>query len=93
MSTEERPNLEDFLWYTENMFYSGTLADVSMMDNFKYRMGGWCRILAYVQLVTGVLPVFPLLAYAVLTLLPLFILTILYLFGTGYQKSKNSDLS
>lgn len=43
-----------------------------------------CRVLAYIQLAAGVLLI-PLLAfYAALTLPPLFLLTILYLFGVGW---------
>ncbi|MFV9473034.1 hypothetical protein ACM5Q9_01225 [Advenella sp. RU8] len=51
----------------------------------------WCRMLAYVQLAVALVLV-PLLGpYAVLTLPPLFILTILYLFGVGWRESKNLE--
>ncbi|MFW5647615.1 MAG: hypothetical protein ACOCG5_00875 [Candidatus Alkaliphilus sp. MAG34] len=46
---------------------------------------GWCRVLAYIQLAAGILILFPLQAYAVLTLPPLLILTILYLLGVGMR--------
>jgi uncharacterized membrane protein YoaK (UPF0700 family) len=52
---------------------------------------GWCRILAYIQLAVGLLLVFPLWAYAALTLPPLFVLTILYLFGVGWRKKPNDQ--
>jgi len=53
---------------------------------------GWCRILAYIQLGVGLLLIFLLRAYAALTLPPLFILSVLYLFGAGWRKRKNSNL-
>ena len=43
----------------------------------------WCRVLAYIQLAAGVLLIPVLVSYAALTLPPLFLLTILYLFGMG----------
>jgi hypothetical protein len=49
----------------------------------------WCRTLAYIQLAAGVLLIFPLRSYAALTLPPLLILTILYLFGVGWRKKPN----
>lgn len=51
----------------------------------------WCRILAYIQLAAGVILVVPLLAYAALTLPPLFLLTILYLFGAGWHEKRDSE--
>ncbi|HZK02551.1 MAG TPA: hypothetical protein VFC96_06800 [Anaerovoracaceae bacterium] len=51
---------------------------------------GWCRTLAYIQLIASILLIFLLLPYAALTLPPLFILTILYLFGIGWHKNKDS---
>ena len=44
----------------------------------------WCRIFAYTQLIAGFMLIFLLLPYAVLTLPPLFILTILYLSFLGW---------
>lgn len=52
---------------------------------------GWCRVLAYIQLTAGVVLIFPLRSYAILTLPPLFILTILYLFLTGWRNKRDSE--
>jgi hypothetical protein len=46
----------------------------------------WCRILAYIQLASGGILFVPLLSYAVLILPPLFLLTLLYLFGVGWRE-------
>lgn len=46
----------------------------------------WCRILAYIQLAAGGILFVPLLSYAVLILPPLFLLTLLYLFGVGWRE-------
>lgn len=46
----------------------------------------WCRTLAYIQLAAGVLLFVPLRSYAALTLPPLFLLTLLYLFGVGWRE-------
>lgn len=50
----------------------------------------WCQTLAYIQLAAGVLLIFPLRSYAALTLPPLCILTILYLFGVGWREKRDS---
>ena len=47
---------------------------------------GWCRALAYIQTAAGIVLIIPLLPYAVLTLPPLFILTIFYLLALGRQE-------
>ncbi len=47
--------------------------------------------LAYIQLAAGVLLVYPLRSYATLTLLPLFLLTILYQFGVGWREKRDSE--
>ena len=47
---------------------------------------GWCRALAYIQIAAGIVLIIPLQAYAVLTLPPLFILTIFYLLALGRQE-------
>lgn len=52
---------------------------------------GWCRILAYIQMLVGVLLIVPLITYAVLTLPPLYLLTILYLFAVGWGRPKLSQ--
>ncbi|WP_025435326.1 hypothetical protein [Peptoclostridium acidaminophilum] len=51
----------------------------------------WCRVLAYMQLAAGIILVFPLNVYAIPTLSPLFVLTILYLFGTGWHDKHSCD--
>lgn len=33
LSTEERPDLEDFLWYTEDVVYDGVPSDANIIDN------------------------------------------------------------
>ena len=48
----------------------------------------WCRILGLIQLVAGVILIVPLLSYAVFTLPPLYILTVIYLFCVGWRKPK-----
>lgn len=49
----------------------------------------WCRTLAYIQLIIGTLLIIPLHAYTFLTLPPLFVFTIFYLFATGWKYHKN----
>lgn len=51
----------------------------------------WCRTLGYIQLAAGVLLFVPLRSYAALTLPPLFLLTILYLFGVGWCEKRDSE--
>jgi hypothetical protein len=51
----------------------------------------WCRVLAYIQLAAGVLLSIPLLSYAALTLPPLILLTVLYLFGVGWREKRDSE--
>ena len=52
---------------------------------------GWCRVLAYIQLAAAVMLIFPLCPYAILTLPPLFVLTILYLFSIGWRNRYDSE--
>lgn len=47
LSTYERPDLEDFLWYTEDVFYNGVPADAAIIDNVKYTTGGWKGLIIY----------------------------------------------
>ena len=56
--------------------------------SYRYR---WCRMLGYIQLAMGVLLIFPLLSYAALTLPPLFLLTVLYLFGVGWREKRDYE--
>lgn len=50
-----------------------------------------CRTLGLIQLAAGVLLIVPLYSYAALTLPPLFLLTILYLFGVGKREKQDSE--
>lgn len=47
LSTEERPDLEDFLWYTEDVAYNGVPSDVDIIDNIASLTGGWKAIIIY----------------------------------------------
>lgn len=51
----------------------------------------WCQTLGLIQLAAGVLLIVPLYFYAALTLPPLFLLTILYLFGVGKREKQDSE--
>ncbi len=51
---------------------------VFVRQPYRYR---FCRVPAYIQLIVGLILVVPLAGYALLTLPPLFLLTILYLIG------------
>lgn len=51
----------------------------------------WCRTLGYIQLAAGVLLFVPLRSYAALTLPPLFLLTVLYLFGVGWREKLDCE--
>ena len=51
----------------------------------------WCRTLGIIQLAAGVLLIVPLYSYAAFTLPPLFLLTILYLFGVGKREKQDSE--
>ena len=51
----------------------------------------WCRTLGYIQLAAGVLLVYSLRSYAALTLPPLFLLTVLYLFGVGWREKRDYE--
>jgi hypothetical protein len=47
LSTEERPDLEDFLWYTEDVAYEGVPTDVKIIDNIRPLTGGWKALIIY----------------------------------------------
>lgn len=47
LSTEERPDLEDFLWYTEDVAYFGVPSDVNIIDNIDPLTGGWKAVIIY----------------------------------------------
>jgi hypothetical protein len=47
LSTEERPGLEDFLWYTEDVIYDGVPSDANIIDNIGPLTGGWKALIIY----------------------------------------------
>ena len=47
LSTEERPDLEDFLWYTEDVVYDGVPSDANIIDNIGPLTGGWKALIIY----------------------------------------------
>jgi hypothetical protein len=47
LSTEERPDLEDFLWYTEDVAYDGVPSDANIIDNIESLTGGWKALIIY----------------------------------------------
>lgn len=47
LSTDERPDLEDFLWYMENVAYNGVPANTSMIDNIDPLAGSWKALIIY----------------------------------------------
>jgi hypothetical protein len=47
LSTEERPDLEDFLWYTEDVMKNGVPKGAQIIDNVKYVLGGWKGFILY----------------------------------------------
>ena len=51
----------------------------------------WCRTLGYIQLAAGVLLFVPLRSYAALTLPPLFLLIVLYLFGVSWREKRDYE--
>ena len=47
LSTEKRPDLEDFLWYTEDVAYDGVPSDANIIDNIDPLTGGWKALIIY----------------------------------------------
>lgn len=47
LSTEERPDLEDFLWYTEDVVYNGVPSDANIIDSIDLLTGSWKAIIIY----------------------------------------------
>ena len=47
LSTEERPDLGDFLWYTEDVQYNGVPTDANTIDNIGSLIGGWKGLIFY----------------------------------------------
>jgi len=46
-STQERPDLGDFLWYTEDMQYNSIPTDANIIDNLGSLTGGWKALIIY----------------------------------------------
>jgi len=47
LSTQERPDLEDFLWYTEDVAYDGVPSDANIIDNISPLTGSWNALIIY----------------------------------------------
>ncbi len=47
LSTDKRPNLEDFLWYTESVFYDGVPAEVVNIEELGTVTGSWKALIIY----------------------------------------------
>ena len=47
LSTEERPDLGDFLWYTEDVAYDGVPSDANIIDNISPLTGSWKALIIY----------------------------------------------
>lgn len=47
LSTEERPDLEDFLWYVEGVLYDGIPAEAASIAELGAVTGGWKALIIY----------------------------------------------
>jgi hypothetical protein len=47
LSTEVRPDLGDFLWYTEDVAYNGVSSDANIIDNITPLTGSWKALIIY----------------------------------------------
>ncbi|NLD72610.1 MAG: hypothetical protein GX649_07825 [Chloroflexi bacterium] len=47
LSTEERPKVDEFAWYTESVFYDGVPADAVTIDRLDAATGGWKALILY----------------------------------------------
>ena len=47
LSTEEHPDLEDFLWYTEDVAYDGVPSDANIIDSIDLLTGSWKALIVY----------------------------------------------
>lgn len=47
LSTKERPELEDFMWYTESVVYDGVPADAEAITKIETATGGWKALIIY----------------------------------------------
>lgn len=46
-STAARPDLSDFLWYTEEVQYDGVPSEATVIDNIEPLIGGWKALIIY----------------------------------------------
>jgi hypothetical protein len=47
LSTEKRPDLGDFIWYSEDVFYNGVPSGVNTIDNIGPLTGSWKAFIIY----------------------------------------------
>ncbi len=47
LSTDQRPDLGDFLWYTESVFYDGIPNNAAFIEEFEVLTGGWKGLIIY----------------------------------------------
>ncbi|HFI0408984.1 TPA: hypothetical protein ACGOX2_000821 [Streptococcus suis] len=47
LSTEEHPDLEDFVWYTEDVAYDGVPSDANIIDSIDLLTGSWKALIVY----------------------------------------------
>jgi len=47
LSTTERPDLGDFLWYTEDVLYNGAPSDAAAITSLDMLTGGWKALIIY----------------------------------------------
>ena len=47
LSTEEHPDLEDFLWYTEDVLYNDVPVDTNPIDDLSTLTGSWKALIIY----------------------------------------------
>lgn len=47
LSTDEYPDLEDFLWYTEDVAYDGVPSDANIIDSIDLLTGSWKALIVY----------------------------------------------
>ncbi len=47
LSTDERPGLDEFMWYLEGVYQDGVPSGAAVIDNLKYIKGGWKGLIVY----------------------------------------------
>lgn len=47
LSTMERPDLEDFLWYTEDVYYNGVPTNANSIITMEFLTGSWKALIIY----------------------------------------------